>query len=171
MFIRYCIRIVTIKLSSKNSILFHPFYKRLVWRSPQANNGLIKRAIELFDWKKVLLILTSINSFLFLTKWLWIYIYIYIYIYNKYFILHETITCTDKDPPWMSDQIKALIGEKSPLYNHLKRRILNSKLLNEIAALQAKLQSSINFFNLNTTGKCKKKYLIHSLVLNAIGLY
>ena len=133
MFIRHCIRIVTIKLSSKNSILFHPFYKRLVWRSPQANNGLIKRAIELFDWKKVLLILKSINSFLFLTKWLWIYIY------NKNFIPHETITCTDKDPPWMSNQIKTLIGEKNSLYNRLKLRILNSKLLDKTATLQAKL--------------------------------
>ena len=62
-----------------------------------------------------------------------------IYIYNKNFIPHETITCTDKDPPWMSNQIKTLIGEKNRLYNRLKLRILNSKLLDKTAALQAKL--------------------------------
>ena len=35
--------------------------------------------------------------------------------------------------------------------------MLNSKLLDKFDALQAKLQSSINFFNLNTIGKSQKK--------------
>ena len=29
------------------------------------------------------------------------------------FIPHETITCNDKDPPWMKKQIKTLIAEKN----------------------------------------------------------
>ena len=49
--------------------------------------------------------------------------------------------------------------------------MLNSKLLDKFDALQAKLQSSINFFNLNTIGKSQKKCIIYPLVLNAIGLY
>ena len=64
----------------------------------------------------------------------------------KNFIPQETITCNDKDPPWMNNQIKTLIAEKSAFYKRLKRRMLGSKLLNKFGALQAKLQSSINFF-------------------------
>ena len=64
------------------------------------------------------------------------------------FIPHETITCNDKDPPWMNKQIKTLIAEKNALYKHLKGRMVNSKLLDKLDALQAKLQSSINFFQL-----------------------
>ena len=32
------------------------------------------------------------------------------------FILHETITCKDKEPPWMNKQIKAIISEWNTLY-------------------------------------------------------
>ena len=33
------------------------------------------------------------------------------------FIPHETITCNDKDPPWMNKQIKALVAEKTLYIN------------------------------------------------------
>ena len=64
------------------------------------------------------------------------------------FIPHETITSNEKNLPWMNKQTKTLIPEKNALYKRLKRRIFNSKLLNKLDALQAKLQSSINFFQL-----------------------
>ena len=48
----------------------------------------------------------------------------------------------------MNKQTKTLIPEKSVLYKRLKRRIFNPKLLDKLDALQAKLQSSINFFQL-----------------------
>ena len=62
------------------------------------------------------------------------------------FIPHETIACNGKDPPWMNKQIKALIAEQNASYKRLKWRMLNSKLLDKLDALQAKLQNSINFF-------------------------
>ena len=37
------------------------------------------------------------------------------------FTPHETITCNEKDPPWMNKQIKTLIAEKNSLYKRLKR--------------------------------------------------
>ena len=49
--------------------------------------------------------------------------------------------------------------------------MVNSKLLNKLDAFQTKLQSSINFFNLRTTGKSQKSYPIHPLVVNSTGLY
>ena len=73
------------------------------------------------------------------------------------FIPHETITCNDKDPPWMNKQIKTLIAEKNALYKRLKQRMVNSKLLDKLDALQAKLQSSINFFQFKHYRKISKK--------------
>ena len=92
------------------------------------------------------------------------------------FIPHGTITCHDKDPPRMNKQIKMVAAEKNALYKRLKRKMLSCKLLDKLDALQAKLQSSINFFNLYSTNystieKSQKNYLIHPLVLNATGLY
>ena len=48
--------------------IFYPYnmsYKRLIWHYQQANTNLIKQAIELIDWKKVFLISTLINKYLF----------------------------------------------------------------------------------------------------------
>ena len=75
----------------------------------------------------------------------------------EHFIPHETITCNDKDPPWMNKQIKTLIAEKNALYKRLKQRVANSKLLNKLDALQAKLQSLINFFQFKYYKKISKK--------------
>ena len=57
----------------------------------------------------------------------------------------------------MNEQIKTLIAEKGTLYKRLKRRMLNSKLLDKFDALQAKLQSSINFFQFEYYRKISKK--------------
>ena len=57
----------------------------------------------------------------------------------------------------MNKQIKALITEKNVLYKLLKQRILNSNLLGKLDALQAKLQSSINFSQLEFYRKIFKK--------------
>ena len=67
----------------------------------------------------------------------------------------------------MNKRIKTLIAEKGALYKRLKRNMLNSRLLDKPDALQAKLQISINF-NLSTTRKYQKKFLIHPVVVNAI---
>ena len=75
----------------------------------------------------------------------------------KNFIPHETITCNDKDPPWMNKQIKTLIAEKNTLYKRLKQRVVNSKLLDKLDALQAKLQSLINFFQFKYYREISKK--------------
>ena len=41
-----------------------------------------------------------------------------------------------------------LIAEKNALYKRQKQKTLNYKLLDKLDALQAKLQSSINFFSI-----------------------
>ena len=112
---------------------------------------LIKRAIELFDWEKSL-------SNLDVNKQVSVFNETIMNIFEN-FIPHETITCNDKDPPWMNKQIKTLIAEKNALYKHLKGRMVNSKLLDKLDALQAKLQSSINFFQLKYYRKISKKFI------------
>ena len=75
----------------------------------------------------------------------------------KNFIPHETITCNDEDPPWINKQIKHLLLKKWFKYKRLKRRMLKSKSLYKFDALQAKLQTSINYFQFTHYGKISKK--------------
>ena len=100
-------QIVTIKVSSQNAtslfFLYPPPYKGLVWHYQQTNTDLIKRAIELFDWESL--------SNLDVNKQVSIFNETIMNIFEN-FIPHETITCNDKDPPWMNKQIKTLIMEK-----------------------------------------------------------
>ena len=55
--------------------------------------------------EKPFLILMSINNFLLFNKTI-------IDIFEN-FIPHETTTCKDKDPRWMTKQIETLIAEKT----------------------------------------------------------
>ena len=66
--------------------------------------------------------------------------------------------------PWMNKQIKTLITEINVLYELLKQRMLNSSSLGKLDALQANLQSSINFSQFEYYRKIVKKL---SVVLNA----
>ena len=116
------------------TIFYLPPYKQLVWHYQQANTDHTKRAIDLFDWWKSL-ILTSINRFL-STKRLW------------NFIPRKTIPCNDKDPPSMNKQIKAFNVEKPLIY------LINLMF----CKLNSKVQAII--FNLNGTEKSLKIYLI-----------
>ena len=91
------------------TVFYPPPYKRLVWHYQQANTDLIKRAIELFDWEKSL-------SNLDVNKQVSVFNETIMNIFEN-FIPHETITCNDKDPPWMNKQIKTLTAEKTLYIN------------------------------------------------------
>ena len=90
------------------TIFYPPPYKRLVWHYQQANTGLIKRVISLFDWEKSLSNLDVNKQVSFFNET--------IIIIFENFILQETVTCNDKGPPWMSKQIKTLTAERTTLY-------------------------------------------------------
>ena len=133
-----------------NLTFFYPHaYKRLVWHYQQTDTDLIKRATELLDREKSL-------SNLDVNKEVSVFNETIMNIFEN-FIPHETITCNDKDPPWMNKQIETLFAEKNALYKRLKQRIVISQLLDKLDALQAKLQSSINFFQFNYYKKISKK--------------
>ena len=37
------------------------------------------------------------------------------------YILHETIVCNDRDPPWFNDKIRLLINEKTTSYKYFRQ--------------------------------------------------
>ena len=59
--------------------------------------------------------------------------------------------------PERINKLKDLLRKKNTLYKCLKRRMVNSKLLDKLDALQAKLQIPINFFQLKYYRKISKK--------------
>ena len=86
-------------------IYYPPPYLREVWHYKEANSDLIKRAISNLNWGKAFSN-TNINQ--------------KVSLFNKTilnilsnYILHETIICDNKDPPWFNSPIKLLIVNKN----------------------------------------------------------
>ena len=86
-------------------IFYPPPYERTVEYYERANTELIKRAIDQFDWVRALSNVNVDEKGYFFTKTLPNII--------QNFIPHETITCDDRDPPWINKEIKKLMLEKN----------------------------------------------------------
>ena len=56
------------------------------------------------------------------------------------FILHEIITCDDRNPPWINCSIKRLIQDKNDAYNRFKRSNNNSQYFENFQSLQNLLE-------------------------------
>ena len=85
-------------------IYYSPQYYREVWHYHDANTGLIRRAVDQFNWQKAFLnrnVNVKVNIFneTILNK-------------LRHFILHDTVLCDDRVPPWFNTKIKSLIHEK-----------------------------------------------------------
>ena len=59
------------------------------------------------------------------------------------YIPHETITCNDRDPPWINKNIKQLILDKNHAYQSYIRNDKSFQLFNQFQFLQTKLSSLI----------------------------
>ena len=68
------------------------------------------------------------------------------------YIPHETVTCGDRDPPWIYKNIKQLILEKNQAYKSYLRSNKSLRFLNQFQFLQAKLNSLIE--------ESKEKYYV-----------
>ena len=86
------------------NIFYLPPYERTVWHFKHANSDHIKRAIDIFDWESALNYIDANDQ---------------VSVFNSTilnivsnFILNETLTCDDRDPPWMNSFIKNLIRAK-----------------------------------------------------------
>ena len=86
-------------------IIYPPPYERTVWHFKHANSDHIKRAIDIFDWESALNYIDANDQ---------------VSVFNSTilnivsnFIPNETITCDDRNRPWMNCFIKNLIRAKN----------------------------------------------------------
>ena len=87
-----------------NLIFFYPPpYEWEVWHYKLTNSDCIQRAIKKFDWEKAFL---NIDA----KKKVWVTYCETIVNFIRSFIPHETVTCDDRDPPWMTSLIKKGFG-------------------------------------------------------------
>ena len=59
------------------------------------------------------------------------------------FFAHETVTCDERDPPWINSPIRRLIQDKNEAYKHLKRNSNNNQYFESFQFLQNLLSVSI----------------------------
>ena len=85
-----------------------PPYLREVWHFEKANADLIKRSVSSFDWERSFAGIGVDQQVDLLTSTL----------LNicRNFIPHETISCKEKDPPWITDEMKKSLRRKNRLY-------------------------------------------------------
>ena len=89
-------------------IFLPPPYRREIWHFKQAQTNCIRKSIERFDWEGALMNLDVNQQVYLFTDTL-------LNIFTN-FIPHETITCSEKDPPWITKEIKLALRHKNRLY-------------------------------------------------------
>ena len=115
-------------------IYYPPPYEREIWHYGKANIDHIRKAINEFPWersfennsmnKKVNIFNTTIKNIL------------------SNYIPHETITCDDRDPPWINKNILENPGKNQAYKSYLWSN-KSLQFLNQFQFLQIKLNSLI----------------------------
>ena len=85
-------------------MVFPPPYDREIWHFQNANNDHIRKGINGFQWEKLFQNMNVNDMVCLFSKT------IKKILHN--FILHEIITCEDRDPPWSDSSISCLIQKK-----------------------------------------------------------
>ena len=117
------------------------------WFYKKANLELIGRAINEFYWRRALSNVSVDEKVRYFTETL------LNIIHN--FIPHERIACSDRNPPWINNEIKGLINEKNAackLYCHFNRDVF---LFEKFKVLQNQLNVSIENSKQSTTLNCQ----------------
>ena len=143
-------------------VFYPPSYEHEIWHYQLANVDLIQRAIEQFSWEKSFRNL-NINEMVFL--------------FNKTiknifsnFIPNETVTCDDRDPPWINANIKQLIQENNDIYRGYILNDKNLQIFHKVKYLQKQLKNVIDHSGKNLL-IYKKKLWIRWKVLKLTGQY
>ena len=89
-------------------IEYPPPYSRLVWNYSKADAPLIQQSASNFDWLQKL---SNVD----IDEQVNIFNETLLNIFSN-FCPHKTITCNDKDPPWLTDDIKRIIKFKDQAY-------------------------------------------------------
>ena len=116
-------------------IFYPPPYERTVWHFKHADSDHTKRTIDIFDWESVLNYIDANDQ---------------VSVFNSTilnivsnFIPNETITCNDRDAPWINSLIKNLIRAKDNFYKKFVRKCNNMYHLCAFKNLQNHLNRSI----------------------------
>ena len=103
-----------------------------IWHYQHANIDQIKRATEQFPWEK------SFRN---------LCIHEMVHLFNKTikntlsnYIPHETITCDDRDPPWINSKIKQLIQEINNIHRIYILSNKNPQIFEKVNYLQNQLK-------------------------------
>ena len=117
-------------------IHYLPPYEREVWHYQNANVNQIRQAIHEFPWDNRFANI-SVNE--------------QVQLFNQTshniisnYIPHETITCDDRNPPWIDEKIKKLILHKNRAFSEYSRDKNNIDLLEKCQSFQAHLRTSLN---------------------------
>ena len=116
-------------------IFYPPPYERTVWHFKDANSDHIKRAIDIFDWESTLNYLDDNDQISVFSKTIMNIV--------TNFIPNETITCDDRDLPWMNSIIKNLIRAKDNFKKKFVRKSNNMHHPCDFKNLQNHLNQSI----------------------------
>ena len=116
-------------------IYYPPQNYREIWHYKDAGIELIRRAMDGFNWQKAFSsknVNEKVDTF------------------NKTilnilsnFIPHETITCDDRDPPWLNKKIKSLIYEKNTAFKKFRCNRNNSFIKRQLNILQDRIITGI----------------------------
>ena len=127
----FCHHLIPSSSKFNLKICHPPPYLTEVWYYEEANNDLIKRAINNFNWEKAFY-KANIN------KKVSLFSKTILNVPNNY-IPHETIICDDKYLPWFNSRIKSLMENKNKLRKNYRRFKSNRQLLNKPNLLQEQL--------------------------------
>ena len=140
-------QIIYVKFDLK--IFYPPPYEKTVRHFKHANSDHIKRAIDIFDWESALNHVDANDQ---------------VSVFNSTilnivsnFIPNETITCDDRDRPWMNSFIKNLIRAKDNFYKKFVRKSNNIYHLCAFNNLQNHLNQSIQIAKQNYVNKITQR--------------
>ena len=127
-------QIIFAKINFK--IFFPPSYERLIWDYSKANINAIRRSLSQIDWATSMVNLHVNNQVYLLTTC----------VTNifKNFVPSKTIVCKDKDPPWMTDEIKRVCMDKAKVY---RQYVKNGYTINDQINLQNLASYSARLIN------------------------
>ena len=112
----------------KMSLPSPPPYKRTIWHYSEANVQSIRNSMNNVDWVNSLSPLTPSEMVENFTKTLYAILSLY--------IPSETIRINDKDPPWLTSELKTAIKRKHRLYRRFIRRGRNQEDWNLVRNIQ-----------------------------------
>ena len=117
-------------------IEYPPPYERVVWDYNKANTELIQRAIDLVNWENIFANLDIESKIISFND-------IIMNVFSN-FCPSKTITCNDKDPPWLNEEIKSLIKLKNEAYKDYQNSNKSHFELNRWKTITIQLNESIN---------------------------